>query len=68
MLILIFHIFVFQPKGLALRIAFKTIEVLEQSCDAFEVLGIDRYMYAYGLYVLPEYRGQRIGLEILKAR
>ncbi|XP_018320459.1 uncharacterized protein LOC108733683 [Agrilus planipennis] len=36
--------------------------------DPFETLKIDEYLTAMGLLVLPEFRGQNLGLQILKAR
>lgn len=36
--------------------------------NAHETLNLDVYLSAMGLYVLPEFRGEGIGLELLKAR
>ncbi|XP_018574986.1 uncharacterized protein LOC108913832 [Anoplophora glabripennis] len=36
--------------------------------DIFSELNINEYLTAFGLYVLPKFRGQGIGTEILRAR
>nr|XP_022919228.1 uncharacterized protein LOC111428056 isoform X1 [Onthophagus taurus] len=45
-----------------------TITYVTKQVDAFETLKIDKYLSALGLFVLPEFRGEGIGLELLKAR
>ncbi|XP_025834969.1 uncharacterized protein LOC108733652 [Agrilus planipennis] len=46
----------------------QTAEFLSKMKDPFDTLGVNEYLTAYGLLVLPEFRGQNLGLEILKAR
>ena len=43
-------------------------ENIGKAVDVFELYGVDEYMSAVGLVVDPIYRGQGLGLEILKAR
>lgn len=45
-----------------------TLVWMKKQVDAFETLNIKEYLDAMGLYVLPEYRGEGLGLEVLKAR
>nr|CAD7446021.1 unnamed protein product [Timema bartmani] len=44
------------------------LDYIPKKFDSFEHYGVDRYLSAYGLCVLREFRGQGLGLEILKAR
>lgn len=36
--------------------------------NLYKELDVESYLNAMGLYVSPEFRGQGIGLELLKAR
>ncbi|KAI4465212.1 n-acetyltransferase-related [Holotrichia oblita] len=45
-----------------------TLTWMKKQVDAFKTLNITEYLDAMGLYVLPEYRGEGLGLEVLKAR
>ncbi|XP_022919227.1 uncharacterized protein [Onthophagus taurus] len=47
---------------------FGTLDFLEAKNDAFERFGIDKYLSAMGVYVLPGFRGDGIAAEVLKAR
>uniref|UniRef100_R4FLD1 Putative acetyltransferase n=1 Tax=Rhodnius prolixus TaxID=13249 RepID=R4FLD1_RHOPR len=56
-------------KGRVTRIIVRDIlEYGSHIVDVFERYGVDEYMTAMGLCVDPMYRGQGLGLEILKAR
>nr|XP_022919254.1 uncharacterized protein LOC111428072 [Onthophagus taurus] len=46
----------------------KTHVYMGKKADAFARLNIKEYMKGMGLYVLPEFRGEGIGIELLKAR
>lgn len=41
---------------------------VSQKVNAYDKLNLDGYLTALGLYVAPDYRGDGIGLELLKAR
>ncbi|KAF5297813.1 hypothetical protein FQA39_LY11962 [Lamprigera yunnana] len=47
---------------------FESMDYLMDQTDAFNELNTDILLTALGLYVLPDFRGQGIGLEIVKAR
>lgn len=47
---------------------YNLLDIMSKTRNIFEELNITEYVDDYGLYVVPEYRGLRIGLEILKAR
>ncbi|KAJ8920167.1 hypothetical protein NQ315_011828 [Exocentrus adspersus] len=56
-------------KGKASRISGRALDHIYQNCvDVYSVLDIDQYMSAFGLYVLPEYRGEGVGYHLLKTR
>jgi len=44
------------------------MNVLSHRVNFYEKHNIDVYLYAYGLSVGREYRGQNLGEEIIKAR
>ncbi|GJQ70247.1 hypothetical protein Trydic_g22695 [Trypoxylus dichotomus] len=54
----------YEGKGQVLE----TLMWFKEQVDPFEKLNIQEYLDAMGLYVLPEYRGEGLGLELLKAR
>ncbi|KAK4880261.1 hypothetical protein RN001_008407 [Aquatica leii] len=45
-----------------------TLDFAMKQKNAFEVLDTDVLIGGFGIYVLPEFRGQNIGLELLKTR
>ncbi|KAK9731427.1 hypothetical protein QE152_g13631 [Popillia japonica] len=45
-----------------------TIKFIQENGKLFEKLNINEYLYSFGLYVLPEYRGDSIGENLLAAR
>ncbi|CAH0601956.1 unnamed protein product [Chrysodeixis includens] len=47
---------------------FGAVDLVSKGVDIFEMYGVDKYLTAYGLVVHPEWRGCRVGLELLKAR
>ncbi|XP_031345480.1 uncharacterized protein LOC116172411 isoform X2 [Photinus pyralis] len=47
---------------------FATLNVLMDEKNAFEFLETDFLLSALGLYVLPQFRGQGLGLELLNSR
>lgn len=47
---------------------FGAVDLVTRSVDIFSHFGVDQYLTAYGLVVVPEYRGMNIGKEILRAR
>ncbi|XP_018563423.1 uncharacterized protein LOC108905134 [Anoplophora glabripennis] len=56
-------------KGRASRVAGRALYHVYQNCiDIFTELNIEEYVSAFGLYVLPEYRGDGIGYQLLQAR
>ncbi|KAJ8929229.1 hypothetical protein NQ314_018108 [Rhamnusium bicolor] len=55
-------------KGENIRKVILTAEHVYQMKDIYTELNTDQYLTALGLYVLPEFRGEGIGVEILKAR
>lgn len=46
----------------------KIAHYVEHVKNPYVTLGCDKYLGAMGLYVIPEFRGEGIGLELLKAR
>ncbi|KRT79880.1 hypothetical protein AMK59_7626, partial [Oryctes borbonicus] len=54
----------YEGKGQVLE----TLMWVKDQVDPFKTLNIQEYLDAMGLYVLPEYRGEGLGLELLKAR
>lgn len=46
----------------------ETLMWVKYQVDPFSKFNITEYLDAMGLYVLPEYRGEGLGLELLKAR
>lgn len=46
----------------------ETLMWVKAQVDPFKRFNITEYLDAMGLYVLPEYRGEGLGLELLKAR
>lgn len=46
----------------------QTLMFVKALVDPFKTLNITEYLDALGLYVLPEYRGDGLGFELLKAR
>ncbi|KAF5297811.1 hypothetical protein FQA39_LY11960 [Lamprigera yunnana] len=57
-----------QIKGETIEKVFDALETVNIRKDAFQELGTNVLMNALGLYVSPEFRGQGIGIEIVKAR
>ncbi|XP_053621846.1 uncharacterized protein LOC128681738 [Plodia interpunctella] len=47
---------------------FGAVDLVSRSVDVFAKFGVDQYLTAYGLVVDPEWRGCKIGKEILEAR
>ncbi|KAB0797320.1 hypothetical protein PPYR_08314 [Photinus pyralis] len=47
---------------------FGTLVAAANKTDLYEFFGTDAFLSSLGLYVLPEFRGQGIGLEMLLAR
>ncbi|XP_059617950.1 uncharacterized protein LOC132262640 [Phlebotomus argentipes] len=43
-------------------------DFLMNSAAVYDKYSVDKYLYAWGLYVFPKYRGMGIGGQILKAR
>nr|CAD7198633.1 unnamed protein product [Timema douglasi] len=59
------------PKNLSETVKKATrfwLDYIPKKFDSFEHYGVDHYLSGYGLCVLREFRGQGLGLEILKAR
>nr|CAD7569782.1 unnamed protein product [Timema californicum] len=55
-------------KGEALRKAILLLEYSDNLVDVFEKYNVNEYMTALGLSVSREFRGQGLGLELLKTR
>nr|CAD7412219.1 unnamed protein product [Timema poppensis] len=55
-------------KGEALRKAILMLEYCDNLVDVFEKYNVNEYMTALGLSVSREFRGQGLGLELLKTR
>ncbi|KAB0797323.1 hypothetical protein PPYR_08317 [Photinus pyralis] len=55
-------------KGNTLSRIFETMEVVTNIKNVFDTFNVNACLNAMGLYVSNEFRGQGIGLEILKAR
>ncbi|XP_069669088.1 uncharacterized protein [Periplaneta americana] len=55
-------------KGKAVRETWKFINWALEPVDVFKTYGVDEYMSALGLLVVPEFRGQGLSVELLKAR
>lgn len=55
-------------KGKVWRQVLKTLTVAEKLVDMFSLYGIDTYLSSSGLTVIPEHRGQNIGVRFLEAR
>ncbi|KAK9888539.1 hypothetical protein WA026_000785 [Henosepilachna vigintioctopunctata] len=47
---------------------FKLTEYINNLKNFYELLGVNEYLRGFGLLVIPEYRGFKIGLELLIAR
>ncbi|XP_026735128.1 uncharacterized protein LOC113499020 [Trichoplusia ni] len=47
---------------------FGAVDQVTKGVDIFERYAVDKYLTAYGLVVHPEWRGCRVGLELLRAR
>ena len=58
----------FQFQSPTIKTIIKDIAYAIALVDPYEKYGIDKYLYAIGLCVDPAYRGQGLGVEILKAR
>ncbi|PSN32096.1 hypothetical protein C0J52_23918 [Blattella germanica] len=61
----------FKPEmfeGRCIRIIVRDLEYASHLVNVFEKYGVEEYMTAMGLCVDPVFRGQGLGLEILKAR
>lgn len=41
---------------------------LTKKAQVYERYGVDKYMFAFGLSVLPDYRGYGLGTYLLKTR
>ncbi|KAF5293139.1 hypothetical protein FQA39_LY13749 [Lamprigera yunnana] len=57
-----------QLHGRASCQLFESMDYLTDQNDTFSKLNSDFLLSGLGLYVLPEFRGQGVGLEIIKAR
>ncbi|KRT84154.1 hypothetical protein AMK59_1396, partial [Oryctes borbonicus] len=44
------------------------LEFIQENGMIFEKLGLDKYLYSFGLYVPPQYRGENVGANLLAAR
>lgn len=55
-------------KSAKLQNIFDIMEFMTSQRNAFEELKIDEYLGGLGLYVLPNFRGEALGLQLLKAR
>nr|CAD7461019.1 unnamed protein product [Timema tahoe] len=55
-------------KGKPLRNVIQLLEHIEGQVNVFEKYNVNEYMTALGLSVSREFRGQKLGLELLKAR
>ncbi|PSN38573.1 hypothetical protein C0J52_19757 [Blattella germanica] len=56
-------------KGRVMRTVMRDLyEDIGKAVNVYDIFGVDEYMTALGLCVDPIYRGQGLGLEILKAR
>nr|CAD7260531.1 unnamed protein product [Timema shepardi] len=55
-------------KGKPLRNVIQLLEHIEGQVNVFEKYNVNEYMAAMGLSVDREFRGQKLGLELLKAR
>ncbi|KAM3955116.1 uncharacterized protein ACR2FA_011013 [Aphomia sociella] len=47
---------------------FGAVDLVTRSVDIFSYFNVDKYLTAYGLVVPPEWRGCKIGKELLEAR
>jgi GNAT superfamily N-acetyltransferase len=62
-------LFVFQFEGVAMRrMAIDGMVYICNYVNIFEKYGVTEFLSAFGLYVHPDFRGQGLGTEILKAR
>ncbi|KAJ8979504.1 hypothetical protein NQ317_015682 [Molorchus minor] len=57
-----------KEESASLGIIVGLLEYVYKLKDIFSEIKSDEYLSALGLYVLPEYRGEGIGTELLKAR
>lgn len=56
------------PVGQKWKIVYGIVNYVTKYNDFFKHYPYDKYMSAMGLFVLPKFRGEGIGLEMLKAR
>jgi len=56
------------PKGVKASQFIGPVKFLSNMKNAFQLLGVNEFLNGVGLYVLPQFRGQGLGLELLKAR
>ncbi|XP_017783195.1 PREDICTED: uncharacterized protein LOC108567317 [Nicrophorus vespilloides] len=59
---------IFEPKSENSRNMFGMFQNVSDQRNAFEEFKLDMYLSAMGLYVYPEFRGERIGQFLLDAR
>ncbi|KAJ8918484.1 hypothetical protein NQ315_008181 [Exocentrus adspersus] len=57
-----------QSNSKAFKKVMSVVGYVANAKDVFKELNVEEYLTAYGLYVMPEFRGQGIGTELLKAR
>lgn len=57
-----------QARGEIWKKIHDTVVYLCDHVDPYETLSLTEYLEALGLSVLPQFRGQGIGLELLNAR
>ncbi|XP_069354236.1 uncharacterized protein [Maniola hyperantus] len=55
-------------EGVAWKNVYGAMIYVEQKCDPFKYLNLDKILHALGLSVKREYRGKRLGSRILAAR
>lgn len=58
----------YKYKGKALNTILAALDFAGEIVDPFEHYGVNEYMTALGLSVDPAYRGQGLGIELLRAR
>lgn len=60
--------FLIKPLGEKWKIVYGIVDYVTKESDPHNKLGVDEFLSAMGLFVLPDYRGEGLGLELLKAR
>ncbi|KAJ8687509.1 hypothetical protein QAD02_023303 [Eretmocerus hayati] len=53
------------PKS---RLIFELMHEISEQADVRNIYGVDRYISALGLSIVPAYRGQKLGVHLLKIR